>query len=98
MGYSDDEDDLCIVTEYLSGGSVWNILHDPKMVLPWQKRLKIGLDTAIGMNYLHNKGIIHRDLKSPNLLCTEDFTVKICDFGLSKTRIHLQQTLTACIG
>lgn len=99
MGYSDDEEDLCIVTEYLSEGSVWNILHDPKRVLPWQKRLKIALDTAIGMNYLHHQGIIHRDLKSPNLLCNEDYAVKICDFGLSKTKVYLQQNaLTACIG
>ncbi len=46
----------------------------------------MALDAASGMMYLHSKGIVHRDLKSLNLLVKDDYLVKVADFGLSKVR------------
>jgi len=55
-------------------------LHDPRM------RLRMAIDIARGMNYLHcmRPVVVHRDLKSPNLLVDSKFNVKICDFGLAR--------------
>ncbi|KAH7622771.1 hypothetical protein Ndes2526B_g02043 [Nannochloris sp. 'desiccata'] len=53
-----------------------------------RRRLQMALDVARGMNYLHTcrPPVIHRDLKSPNLLVEKDMTIKVCDFGLSRVR------------
>ncbi len=54
--------------------------------MSWDLRLKIAIDVSRGMNYLHksNPVIIHRDLKTYNLLVDDNFKVKVCDFGLAK--------------
>jgi serine/threonine protein kinase len=78
---------LCIVTE-LMAGSMWNLLHDKNVRLDWKLQHKLLLDTAKGMNYLHlfKPPIVHRDLKSPNLLVDSNFNVKIADFGLARLK------------
>ena len=53
----------------------------------WNKRTRISVDIAKGINFLHNIGIIHRDLKSRNILMTDNMEVKITDFGIISTKI-----------
>lgn len=79
-----------MVTEYCGKGSLTDVLRgavaNPKQaqMLTWARRLNLALDAAKGMLYLHRRGIIHRDLKSPNLLVDSTWRVKIADFNLSK--------------
>jgi tRNA A-37 threonylcarbamoyl transferase component Bud32 len=98
LGATMDEPDICIVTEYMAKGSLYHLLHDPKVAISWEMVRKIALDAAKGMAYLHMRSpaIIHRDLKSHNLLVDENWKVKVCDFGLSKIAVDQQNTMTAC--
>eukprot|EP00268_Persea_americana_P046749 TRINITY_DN4829_c0_g1_i8.p1 TRINITY_DN4829_c0_g1~~TRINITY_DN4829_c0_g1_i8.p1 ORF type:complete len:1087 (-),score=268.39 TRINITY_DN4829_c0_g1_i8:727-3636(-) len=79
---------LSLVTEFLPRGSLYRLIHRPNNQLDERKRLKMALDVARGMNYLHNCTpiIVHRDLKSPNLLVDRNWVVKVCDFGLSRMK------------
>ncbi|GJP39965.1 hypothetical protein CLOM_g24277 [Closterium sp. NIES-68] len=77
---------LCLVTEYLPGGDLHDVLKS-KGALPPRIAVGYGLDIARGMNYLHNhkpESIIHRDLKPRNLIRDEGDHLKVADFGLSK--------------
>ncbi|XXG64703.1 hypothetical protein AAC387_Pa05g2584 [Persea americana] len=90
MGAVTRPPNLSIVTEYLSRGSLYRLLHraGAREVLDERRRLNMAYDVAKGMNYLHkrNPPIVHRDLKSPNLLVDKKYTVKVCDFGLSRLK------------
>ncbi|XP_022719311.1 receptor-like cytosolic serine/threonine-protein kinase RBK2 isoform X2 [Durio zibethinus] len=68
-------------------GSLGSVLHGSRGTLNWSKRYKIALGIADGLTYLHEtceRRIIHRDIKSDNILLTENFEPQICDFGLAK--------------
>ncbi|KHN23722.1 Serine/threonine-protein kinase CTR1 [Glycine soja] len=88
MGAVTRPPNLSIVTEFLPRGSLYRLLHRPNSQLDERRRLKMALDTARGMNYLHNctPVVVHRDLKSPNLLVDKNWVVKVCDFGLSRMK------------
>ena len=79
----------CIVTEFCAQGSLNDVLkaakRDPAS-LPWKQRVRMAKEAATGMLHLHSQSppIIHRDLKSPNLLVDHHGTVKVADVGLSK--------------
>ncbi|XP_078430906.1 protein kinase superfamily protein isoform X2 [Wolffia australiana] len=79
---------LSIVTEFLPRGSLYRILHRSNSQIDERQRIKMALDVAMGMNCLHTSSptIVHRDLKSPNLLVDMDWNVKVCDFGLSRLK------------
>ena len=74
---------LCIVFEYMKGGSVYDHLRNSG-TYPIQHVLRTALEVCRGMDYLHKKKILHRDLKAANLLIDEHGTVKIADFGVAR--------------
>lgn len=80
---------FCVITEYLSGGSLRSFLHkrDPGSVV-LKEFVSMALHIARGMEYLHSQGVIHRDLKSENLLFTEDMCLKIVDFGIACEEVN----------
>jgi hypothetical protein len=73
-----------LVMEYMCGGSLTQVLRGPEM-LPWSERHNIASDVAKGLAFLHNRApmIIHRDIKSHNILLTEHNHAKLADFGLA---------------
>lgn len=77
-----------LVYEYLPNGSLGDLLHKNKSkLLDWQTRFKIALHAAEGLSYLHHDSvppIVHRDVKSNNILLDQDFGAKISDFGVAK--------------
>ena len=86
LGYSHEEDEKIIIYEYASRGSLDRYLSDD--CLTWVTRLKICIDIAIGLEFLHGtvsspEMVIHRDISSSNILLFDDWKAKISDFGLS---------------
>ncbi|BFG17571.1 hypothetical protein CerSpe_038440 [Prunus speciosa] len=77
---------LCIVTEFLSGGSMYDFVHKQTGALSLQSLLRVAIDVSRGMNYLHQNNIIHRDLKAANLLMDENGVVKVADFGIARVQ------------
>nr|GLL39571.1 serine/threonine-protein kinase STY46-like isoform X3 [Ipomoea trifida] len=77
---------LCIVTEYMSGGSLYDYLHRYHNTLKLSQLLRFAIDVCKGMEYLHQNNIIHRDLKTANLLIDEDKVVKVADFGVARVQ------------
>ncbi|KAE9611563.1 putative dual-specificity kinase TKL-Pl-4 family [Lupinus albus] len=77
---------LCIVTEFMSGGSVYDYLHKQKGCFKFPTLLRVAIDVSKGMNYLHQHNILHRDLKGANLLMDENGVVKVADFGVARVK------------
>lgn len=79
--------ELLLVYEYISNGTIACHLHGELAkpdLLPWSIRIKIAIETANALAYLHASGIIHRDVKTSNILLDGNFGVKVADFGLSR--------------
>ncbi|XP_027154979.1 probable LRR receptor-like serine/threonine-protein kinase At2g28960 [Coffea eugenioides] len=89
VGYCYEDTHMALVYEYMANGNLRELLSvkDDNNVLSWAERLQIALDAAQGLDYLHNgckPSIIHRDIKSTNILLNEKFEAKLADFGLSR--------------
>jgi len=88
LGASTKSGNLCIISEYMENGNLYDFIRDNK--LTHQRRLQMAIDIACGMNYMHHFSatgpFIHRDLKSLNILVDINLNLKICDFGLSKLK------------
>lgn len=81
-------DSKLLVYEYMPNGSLGDVLHGGKGgLLDWPTRYRIALDAAEGLSYLHHycvPAIVHRDVKSNNILLDGDFSARVADFGLAK--------------
>jgi hypothetical protein len=92
-----------LIYEYVQNGSLNTLLHDPESVqnmsafgwssssVPWKTRLQIALDVANGLQYIHehtNPPVVHKDIKSSNILLDGKFRAKIANFGLAKSGIN----------
>ncbi|XP_035538815.1 probable serine/threonine-protein kinase SIS8 isoform X2 [Juglans regia] len=77
---------LSMVTEYMELGSLYYLIHlsGQKKKLSWRRRLKMLRDICRALMCIHRMKIVHRDIKSANCLVNKNWTVKICDFGLSR--------------
>ncbi|PVD30476.1 hypothetical protein C0Q70_09742 [Pomacea canaliculata] len=78
---------FCLVTEYASNGSLYAFLRNPNNELDFKRIVKWAEDIARGIHYLHSEApvkVIHRDLKSKNVVISEDWICKLCDFGASR--------------
>ncbi|MES2217099.1 MAG: protein kinase [Pseudomonadota bacterium] len=80
-----------IVMEYMSKGSLYHVLHSREN-LSWETRYKILCDMARGLAFLHAEDILHRDLKSLNVLLDEHMRAKLSDFGLAKIKTEMRTT------
>ncbi|CAN0918944.1 Serine/threonine-protein kinase STY17 [Linum grandiflorum] len=77
---------LCIVTEFMARGSIYDFLHKHDGVFKLPSLIRVAIDVSKGMNYLHQNSIIHRDLKTANLLMDENEVVKVADFGVARVQ------------
>ncbi len=84
----------CIVMEYMSNGSLFSVLRSNKP-LEWPQRFSIALDIAKGLAFLHHENILHRDIKSLNVLLDQHNRAKLTDFGLSKVKAETRSHATA---
>ncbi|KAI3439520.1 Protein kinase domain-containing protein [Psidium guajava] len=91
VGYCIDKGQHMLIYEFMSNGSLANLLYNEKeRVLNWEERLQIALDISHGIEYLHEGAVppvIHRDLKSANILLDRTMRAKVADFGLSKEEV-----------
>eukprot|EP00002_Diphylleia_rotans_P020379 TRINITY_DN3959_c0_g1_i12.p1 TRINITY_DN3959_c0_g1~~TRINITY_DN3959_c0_g1_i12.p1 ORF type:complete len:2096 (+),score=283.10 TRINITY_DN3959_c0_g1_i12:43-6330(+) len=85
MGACFAKNSVCIVSELMEIGTLHEVLHDEFRTLAYPARLQFALDISRGMNYLHsaNPPILHKDLKSLNVLVDQRFRLKVSDFGMT---------------
>ncbi|XAR58909.1 Non-specific serine/threonine protein kinase [Bertholletia excelsa] len=98
LGFCQENGERLLVYEYMRNGSLHHHLHVKNQsnspLNSWKMRIKVALDTARGLEYLHNYAvppIIHRDIKSSNILLDENWTAKLSDFGLSQMDLEAHQ-------
>ncbi|KAI3464372.1 hypothetical protein Pfo_021035 [Paulownia fortunei] len=88
LGYCEDYNERVLVYEYMENGTLFDHLHKlpSSPLMSWATRIKVALDAARGIEYLHEYAVppvIHRDIKSSNILLDATWTAKVSDFGLS---------------
>ena len=89
MGMCTKPPNMVIVFENVSQGCLFDILHHTQKEFSMDERLRMARDIAKAFEFLHKSGIVHRDLKSLNILLDDANQVKVCDFGLARFKADL---------
>jgi len=95
LGICDHTSGIYLITEYVEHGDLFDLLIFGERDIGWKQKVKIALQVGTAVYYLHTRNIIHRDLKSQNVLIGESMKVKLCDLGLA-TMIENRRRITVC--
>ncbi|KAG0457522.1 hypothetical protein HPP92_022679 [Vanilla planifolia] len=109
LGYIHNDADTMILYEYMPNGSLWEALHGgggeagtaASVLVDWVSRYNIALGVAQGLAYLHNDchpPVIHRDVKSSNILLDANLEARIADFGLARVMLRKNETVSTVAG
>eukprot|EP00927_Polykrikos_kofoidii_P072957 TRINITY_DN69036_c0_g1_i1.p1 TRINITY_DN69036_c0_g1~~TRINITY_DN69036_c0_g1_i1.p1 ORF type:complete len:433 (+),score=56.26 TRINITY_DN69036_c0_g1_i1:26-1324(+) len=91
LGHCQHEPHVLLLIEFMSCGSLWDLIFKKKTPLEFRAKVHTAWQIAEGLTYLHGRSVLHRDLKTANVLLDDQLRCKICDFGLTVTleRTHL---------
>uniref|UniRef100_A0ACD5TU82 Uncharacterized protein n=1 Tax=Avena sativa TaxID=4498 RepID=A0ACD5TU82_AVESA len=104
LGYVSNDVDTMVLYEYMAGGSLWEALHGRgkgKQLVDWVSRYNVAAGVAAGLAYLHHDCrplVIHRDVKSSNVLLDPNMEAKIADFGLARVMARPNETVSVVAG
>ncbi|KAM1169030.1 hypothetical protein PS2_030607 [Malus domestica] len=100
IGWCHEKGELLLVYEFMSNGSLESHLFKSKTLLPWEARYRIAQGLASGLFYLHEEWeqcVLHRDIKSSNIMLDSNFNAKLGDFGLARLVDHGKQSQTTIL-
>ncbi|KAF6141051.1 hypothetical protein GIB67_006496 [Kingdonia uniflora] len=104
LGYLHNNTEVMLVYEYINNGSLWEVLHSKqggRLLIDWVSRYNIAVGVAQGLSYLHHDcrpPIIHRDVKSNNILLDTNLDARIADFGLARMMLKKNETFSMVAG